>query len=72
MKTLEELTVKEYRAVRISGMLWEAYPEATGDYNQDLQAVVVHEEPIEENLGQFCGGWVDTGKKRYYYDIIDE
>ena len=56
MKELKDLTLQEYEGLKKSGFLWEFYPEATGDVDEDLEAVFV-------SL-QACG--------RYFYDIRDE
>lgn len=36
LKTLDELTRKEYKTLLNTGMLYEFYPEATGDYRIDI------------------------------------
>ena len=35
MKPLNELTLREYKIEQASGMFWERYPGATGDYRED-------------------------------------
>jgi len=32
---LEDLSKKEYEALKASGFMWEFYPEATGDWYND-------------------------------------
>ncbi len=34
-KSLEEMTRKDYDKLMSTGMLWELYPQATGDYTKD-------------------------------------
>lgn len=41
MKELHQLTLQEYRKITDVGMLWELFPEASGDPNKDLQAIIV-------------------------------
>lgn len=35
MKKIKLMTIQEYTLLLESGMFWEWYPEATGDYNKD-------------------------------------
>ena len=35
MKALKDLTYNEYKALKSSGVFWEVYPEATGDFSTD-------------------------------------
>lgn len=35
-KKLKDLSLEEYRLLLKSGMLWEIYPEATGNPSKDL------------------------------------
>ena len=37
MKKLNDLSKEEYKALIDNGMLWDAYPEATGNYRKDLK-----------------------------------
>ena len=37
MRQLCELTEEQYEKLHDSGMLWEVYPEATGNYKVDTQ-----------------------------------
>ena len=37
MKKLNDLTKEEHRALIDNGMLWDMYPEATGNYRKDLK-----------------------------------
>lgn len=34
-KKISSLTMPEYVELKYSGMFWEWYPEATGNYNED-------------------------------------
>jgi hypothetical protein len=44
MKLLEDLAKDEYQALVNIGMMWEFYPEATGDWVKDTK----QEEPLED------------------------
>lgn len=37
MKTLKELTKKEYESIKKSGLMWVLFPEATGNYEEDTE-----------------------------------
>lgn len=41
MKELQDFTISEYQALLRSGMMFELYPEATGNYNEDLDPHIV-------------------------------
>jgi len=43
---LEDLTLDQYYKLIESGMLWEMYPEATGNYNQDTLNSIEEENKI--------------------------
>lgn len=36
MKGLKDFSKEEYTMLLKSGMFWELYPEATGDYSEDV------------------------------------
>lgn len=36
MKNLKDFSKEEYTLLLKSGMFWELYPEATGDYSEDV------------------------------------
>ena len=61
MIRLQDLTLQAYKRIRASGMLYSVYPEATGNYNDDLQAYPIGY--LDDNL---------TGGLKYFYDIQDE
>lgn len=61
MKHYSEMSLQEYNKAKSSGMFYEVWPEATGNPDEDLQAVCVLYEPA----GLLVGA-------RFFYDIIDE
>ena len=61
MIRLQDLTLQAYKTLKASGMLYEFYPEATGNPNDDLQAYTVAYHYNEL-----------TGDRKYFYDIQDE
>lgn len=66
-RPLRNLSLQEYESLKSAGLLWVHYPEATGDFNQDLQAACVALNTFES--GTFSRR-VKT--KFYFYDINDE
>jgi len=59
MKRLGELSLQEYNKLKRTGMLWEMYPDATGNVDADLEC--------------FCYELTrEDGSKYSFYDIIDE
>ena len=37
MKALNDLTIEEHKELITKGLLWDMYPEATGNYRKDLK-----------------------------------
>lgn len=77
LKPLESLTLQDYEKAKKSGMLWEYHPHATGNINQDLQAVVVKQSKRDAFMtNRDCEGYLigyDVYNVTVYtYDIIDE
>lgn len=65
---LENYTLQHYNELKSSGLLFEFYPHATGNSNDDLQAICVDEGYVSIKSGTSTTCY----KKRYYYDIVDE
>lgn len=68
MKSLVELTQKEYQGLYEVGMLWEIYPDASGSWQKDCN------EPWEE-IGQLKLGDLTTnyfGFREKMYDRVDQ
>jgi hypothetical protein len=72
MKLLNELSLQEYNHLKSAGILWEYYPGATGNVNDDLDAVCQIEEQIYKKEIRFGVVHKVPTKKRFFYDIIDE
>lgn len=56
MRKLSRLSLQEYSSLRQTGMLWEMYPEATGNVDDDLD----------------CLKYVSDDGTHIFYDIRDE
>ena len=72
MKMLNELSLQEYNHLKQSGILWECYPGATGNIDDDLDAVCQIEEHNYKKEIRFGIVHRVPTKKRFFYDIIDE
>ena len=49
--TLKHLPMEDYNKIKNSGMLWEWYPEATGNYHNDTRIKDVrHYRAKEEDI----------------------
>ena len=75
MKELKDLTLQEYEGLKKTGFLWEFYPEATGDVDEDLDAVcvkLISVDGIERTKYKTHSKITETSIRRFFYDIIDE
>jgi hypothetical protein len=63
MKQLGELSLQEYGTLKQIGMLWELFPDATGNVDDDLDCVVWREFEV---------GIHGKLRVKYFYDIEDE
>lgn len=70
-KLLGQLSLQEYESLKDTGMLWVYYPEATGNYNCDLEATVVN---VVKMFTPIVTHYASDrhSVKVYFYDIIDE
>lgn len=50
MKKIKDLTIHEYILLKSSGMFWEIYPEATGDYEKDKILSATNKFNIESDM----------------------
>ena len=73
MKHYSEMSLQEYNKAKASGMFYEVWPEATGNVDEDLEAVCLH---ISRSVVYVeAGGNLAPNvhyKRKYFYDIIDE
>lgn len=73
-KRLGELSLQEYECLRSSGMLWEMYSNATGNVDDDLQAICIDAYAKEDwsVTNQAGRAVLPRVKTVFFYDIIDE
>lgn len=74
MKQLGELSLQEHTTLKNMGMLFEMYPDATGNVDDDLQAVRVDaytkaDWSVTKQVGKTV---LPRVKTVFFYDIIDQ
>ena len=77
MIRLQDLTLQAHSRIKASGMLYELYPEATGNPNDDLQAYAVAYRNgdtvrLTRDSRDSLGICTRRIPKVYFYDIQDE